>query len=104
MQGIRGKMTSQAGHAFLHAYWDSLGRFPKYAKQYKESKHTYKITCVVDTNLELEKLVTYKDISGFTMVTDVGLTVFKEPTTTCIGIGPIPESLCDNLKCLQLLV
>jgi len=104
IQGVRGKMASQAGHAFLHAYWDSLERFPEYAEQYRESEHVYKITCVVDTNLELEKMVTYKDKCGFTMVTDAGLTVFKEPTTTCVGIGPIPEELCDSLKHLKLLV
>ena len=104
MQGIRGKMASQAGYVFLHAYWDSLERFPEYAIEYRDSDHGIKITCVVETDLELKKLITYREIVGMTVVNDAGFTVFQEPTLTCVGIGPIPDELVGGLKNLKLLV
>lgn len=104
MKGIRGKMASQAGHAFLHAFWDSEKRFPEYAKNYLESDHAIKITCVVDSDSELEQIYrTYRDICGATDVIDSGFTVFNGPTRTCIGIGPIPPELVGELKNLKLL-
>lgn len=104
MQGVRGKMSSQAGHAFLHAYWDSEERFPEHAKTYKASDHAIKITCAVETDSELEELVQYKDVCGFTKVIDSGFTVFEEPTLTCIGIGPLPDDSVEKLKALKLLM
>jgi len=104
MNGIRGKMTSQAGHAFLHAYWDSEKRFPEYAEAYKNSDHAFKITCAVDTQIELEELYSkYMDVCGITKVVDSGFTVFGGPTQTCVGIGPIPMELAEGLKHLKLL-
>lgn len=105
MKGIRGKMASQAGHAFLHSYWDSEITFPEYAKLYKNSDHAVKITCVVETTEELLNLVdNYQDICGVTEVVDSGFTVFEKPTNTCVGIGPIPEELIgEDLKSLKLL-
>ena len=103
ISGIRGKMMTQAGHAYLHSFWDSEKRFPQYAKAYQNSDHAYKITLVVDTDEELLTLQNdYKNICGVSLVTDAGFTVFKEPTTTCLGIGPIPEDLIkENLKSLK---
>lgn len=105
MKGIRGKLATQAGHAYLHAYWDALERFPEDAKKYQQSKHPYKITCVVDTDLELEKLASLSQYVGFTKVVDAGFTVFNQPTLTCVGIGPINDDnpysgLLMNLKLL----
>lgn len=53
MKGIRGKMASQAGHAFLHAYWDAEARHRALAEAYRHSGRAYKITLVVDTDAEL---------------------------------------------------
>lgn len=105
MKGIRGKMTSQSGHAFLHAFWNSELNFPEHAEEYRDSEHAVKITCVVDTDEELWSLhARYKGICGVTSVVDSGFTVFEEPTLTCIGIGPIPEELIgENLRNLKLL-
>lgn len=104
MNGIRGKMIAQGGHAFLHAYWDSLNRFPEYAEAYKNSDHAFKITLVVEKTEQLETLRdAYKDLCGVSLVKDAGFTVFNEPTVTCLGIGPIPEDLIgDDLKSLKL--
>ena len=44
----------------------------------------------------------YKDICGTSLVTDAGYTVFQEPTTTCLGLGPIfEENIGDDIKSLQ---
>lgn len=92
MNGNRGKAMAQAGHAFLHSFWDSLDRFPSAALAYQGSDHAFKITLVVDTDDQLRALAeSYKDVCGISLVTDAGFTVFKEPTVTCLGIGPIRE-------------
>ncbi len=105
MKGIRGKMIAQAGHAFLHAYWDSEARYPEYAAAYRNSERAYKITLAVDTQAELESLEeAYRSICGVSLVVDAGFTVFDGPTVTFLGIGPIPEKLIgDDLKGLKTL-
>ena len=97
-------MAAQAGHAFLHAYWDSLERFPENAKNYKSSKHAYKIACIVETDLELEKLLALKEYVGLADVADAGFTVFGEPTRTCVGIGPVRTGtdIANRLQQLKL--
>lgn len=113
MNGIRGKMCTQAGHAYLHAFWDSVERFPGQhgfardepgdAEKYQNSERAYKITLVVDTVDELRALQEkYKDVCGTSLVTDAGFTVFNEPTTTCLGLGPIAEeNIGDDIKALK---
>ena len=107
MNGIRGKMCTQAGHAYLHAFWDAFsgGSVEKMqqAADYKNSDRAYKITLVVDTVDELKALQEkYKDVCGTSLVTDAGFTVFSEPTTTCLGIGPISEdNIGDDQKALK---
>jgi peptidyl-tRNA hydrolase len=104
MGGIRGKMAGQSGHAYLHSYWNSQESFPDDAIGYKNSKHPIKIALITENDEELFVLFEkYKKICGATLVKDAGFTVFKEPTITCIGIGPISEDKIDeDLKCLPL--
>jgi peptidyl-tRNA hydrolase len=109
MNGIRGKMCTQAGHAYLHAFWDAMkSEEVNYYKRgqaiaYQSSDHAYKITLIVDTVEELKALQEkYKDICGTSLVTDAGFTVFNEPTTTCLGLGPISEeNIGDDIKALK---
>lgn len=121
INGIRGKLATQAGHAYLHAFWDAnydhnaepftseevilAARKVDQAQAYYRTERAYKITLVVDTVEELKALQErYKDICGTSLVTDAGFTVFKEPTTTCLGLGPISEDLIgDDIKCLKTL-
>lgn len=104
MNGIRGKMITQGGHGYLHAYWDALERFPEDAKGYKDSDHARKITVKVDSEEELITLMEkYKDKCGVSLVKDAGFTVFKEPTVTCLGVGPIRDDLIgEDLSTLKL--
>lgn len=116
MNGSRGKLASMAGHAYLHAYWDSGKRacgfqhgFSEdalpHTMLYKQSERAYKITLVVDTVEELKKIEEeYKEICGVSLVTDAAFTVFNEPTTVCLGVGPIPnELITDTIKNLKVL-
>ena len=103
MNGIRGKMCTQAGHAYVHALQTAMKDFPELAQAYLDSDHAYKITLVVETVEELKKIQeAYKDKVATKLVTDQGFTVFKEPTTTCLGLGPIGEDMIgDDLKALK---
>jgi peptidyl-tRNA hydrolase len=121
MNGNRGKLAAQAGHAFLHAWWDSAERFSTerymdalfgYVTEgphisYKASGMAKKVTLVVDTTDELKALYeAYRPTCGVSLVVDAGLTCFAGvPTTTCLGIGPIrDEDVGEDLKCLKVLI
>jgi peptidyl-tRNA hydrolase len=106
MNGNRGKLGTQAGHAYLHAFWDAARRFPDDCPAYQDETHARKITLVVDTVEELKALqAAYKDVCGVSLVTDAGFTVFDQPTTTCLGIGPIADdNIGEDLKALKVLI
>jgi peptidyl-tRNA hydrolase len=102
MGGNRGKMIAMGGHAFVHSWWASFFslRHLWAALRYKFSRHAYKITLAVDTEEDLVALQDkYRKVCGVSLVEDAAFTVFKEPTTACLGIGPIAEkNLGDDLK------
>lgn len=121
MKGNRGKLAAQAGHAYLHAAWDSAARFRfqrgadtdwsrTYQRgiidDYKKSERAYKICLSVPTEKELIELhEKYKKICGVALIKDAGFTVFEEPTITCLGIGPIYESdIGEDLKSLKVFI
>jgi peptidyl-tRNA hydrolase len=109
---FEGKLAAQAGHAYLHAWWDaeerlsleegldSYGGCPsfEYTTYYHEVMRPYrygddarKVALVVDTVQELEELYEqFRPHMGATIVDDCGYTVFKCTTTTAVGLGPIP--------------
>lgn len=97
-----GKMASQAGHAFLHSYWDACVRFPEDAEAYKNAKHAKKITLLVNTDQEAINLYkAMEPLCGVTKVIDAGFTVFNEPTFTCVGIGPLDDENDDRAEKLR---
>lgn len=118
MNGNRGKFASMAGHAYLHAFWDSDSKYRSYygglggdspgnADLYKDSGFAKKVTLAVDTTEQLEAL--YERIKelpyGKTLVVDRGLTVFEGPTTVCIGFGPVPKrEVPYSLSILKVLI
>ena len=104
MGGVRGKMCAQAGHAYLHTFMNAMNETPELATAYLDSKHAYKIALVVDTVEQLQELQeSYKDVCSTKLITDAGFTVFEEPTTTCLGLGPISEDkIGEDLKALKL--
>lgn len=116
MNGNRGKLAAQAGHAYLHAYWDSLeagtldaGQAKMRtaaARNYKNSQAAVKVCLIVDTVEQLEALQqAYAEVCGTSLVKDAGRTVFAEPTVTCLGLGPIgPDDIGEDLKSLPVMV
>lgn len=106
MNGNRGKLAAQAGHAFLHGFWAASVAFPKAAKAYFESPGAKKVSLVVDTEADLFRLqAAYQSKVGTSLVTDAGHTVFDGPTVTCLGIGPIAEDqIGDDLRDLPVLI
>lgn len=114
MKGLRGKLASMAGHAYLHSYWDAIsGGIPlvnhnerfRQAQDYRNSGMAFKITLVVDTVEDLRQIQSrYKDVCGTSLVVDAGKTVFGEPTTVCLGLGPIDVALVgEDIKALRTL-
>lgn len=90
MNGSRGKLAAQAGHAYLHAWWDA----PRSrAAAYRSSVRAYKIALIAETDEQLQQLINeHSELTGTTYVIDAGLTVFDGPTATCVGIGPISQA------------
>jgi peptidyl-tRNA hydrolase len=102
---FEGKLAAQAGHAYLHAWWDAEDRwgfnslvgepFGDYANvmyKYRNGSDARKIALVVDTVAELEELYEqFRPHMGATIVDDCGYTVFNCTTTTAVGLGPIPS-------------
>ncbi len=104
---FEGKLAAQAGHAYLHAWWDAEDRFGaveggevyyfpegyrSIMQAYRYSDDARKIALVVDTVEELKELYeTFRPHMGATLVDDCGYTVFDVTTTTAVGLGPIPS-------------
>lgn len=105
-KGNRGKMHAQAGHAFLHAWWDAERRFPEAARRYREEQAATKVVLAAENEAELRRM--YEDVyplCGCTLVLDAARTVFPEPTVTFLGIGPISQEQAPEwLKALKPLV
>jgi len=116
MNGNRGKLAAQAGHAYLHAYWDAEARGSELPRgmdgyttpeQYRLFAKATKVCLVVETTDELRELeARYRPVCGVSLVTDAGLTCFDGvPTVTCLGIGPIRDKdVGDDLKALKVLI
>lgn len=102
---FEGKLAAQAGHAYLHAWWDAEKRwnyspsvdsttpssdYRRTMYEYKNGDDARKIALVVDTVDELYDLYEeYRPCMGATIVEDCGYTVFTEPTITAVGLGPV---------------
>lgn len=107
MNGNRGKLAAQAGHAYLHAYIDAYNRFTIDAVKYMSEGKATKVCLVVDNVDQLDKIQrAYIDKCGNSMVTDAGKTVFNGvPTVTCLGVGPIlRDEVGEDIKALKVLI
>ncbi len=93
MNGVRGKLGAQTGHAFMHAFWDADNRFPDAARAYRYSQRAYKVVLVVEDDAVLDEILeACRPIAGVTDVVDAAFTVFDKPTRTAVGVGPIRKS------------
>ncbi len=114
MDNNPGKMAAQAGHAYLHSWWNCIEliqymgreadkgspsanrdyqRLANTMNDYREGDDARKICLVVNTTEELRQLVEdYKGFTGTTLVEDAGYTITTPGTITCAGIGPLRDS------------
>jgi PTH2 family peptidyl-tRNA hydrolase len=89
----KGKMVAQGCHASLHSFYGS-----KVSMEWLKSGQK---KIVVSVNSEEELHAVFKDAkaAGLSchLVQDAGLTEFKEPTYTAVGIGPAEDSEIDKV-------
>jgi peptidyl-tRNA hydrolase len=89
-----GKLGGQTGHAFLNAFFKCEQMFPDRATAYRGEYLQAKIVLNgkdLNTIMQIHNECVQLNIPTH-IVRDAGLTVFNEPTITCIGIGPIEKN------------
>lgn len=127
---FEGKLAAQAGHAYLHAYWDAEDRFGDDAYpinygstaeyplgsghwiyeyqdtilDYRRGMDSRKIALVVDTVDDLKHLYElYRPYMGATFVEDCAYTVFTDTTVTAVGLGPVRDDWFEEGALLKRL-
>lgn len=102
----KGKLAAQVSHASLGAflkhlkkdYYNNIYTMDDIANRWLEGSF-FKVVLKVESEQELREIssqIQQKQIAVAEIV-DAGHTVFKEPTFTCIGIGPIESSTIDSI-------
>jgi len=91
----KGKMAVQAAHASVEAV---LKSDKKLVAKWRSEGMT-KVALKVSGLKELFKFKQMAEDSGMAtaLITDAARTFFKEPTTTCLGIGPDEDERIDEL-------
>lgn len=109
----KGKMCAQAAHASMKVFFDRLYSTDKgwAFDSISEAadvwiKGNFK-KIVLYVNSEAELLDLFKKVDGVlpcSLILDAGLTEFKEPTHTCIAIGPDTNENIDVFTSHLLLL
>jgi PTH2 family peptidyl-tRNA hydrolase len=91
----KGKLAVQVAHASVEAVLKS----DKKAVSSWRSEGMMKAVLKASGEKELFKYKQMAEDSGMTtaLITDAGRTFFKEPTITCLGIGPDEDEKIDEL-------
>jgi len=97
----KGKMAAQAAHASIHALLDSVlyDVGPTKLLVTWLTEGMTKICVRVDSELELMEINKKAYDAGLEvhLIKDAGLTEFKEPTYTCLSIGPDRADKIDKI-------
>lgn len=91
----KGKMVAQGSHACLYAYLKT----PKEIRDAWFGQRQTKICVSVDSEAELFAIFKAAEDAGLpaVLIQDAGLTEFKEPTYTAVGIGPCENDAVDQI-------
>lgn len=91
----RGKLAAQCAHASVES--GELSNRKKFEKWREEGMKKI-VLKVEDLNalFKYEKLAQKADLTT-AMITDAGRTVFKEPTITCLAIGPDADEKINKI-------
>jgi PTH2 family peptidyl-tRNA hydrolase len=94
----RGKIAAQAGHAAVLAAEVARKRFSKWWRAWIREGQC-KIAVKVEGERELLELKRQAENRGlpYALVYDRGLTELPPDTLTCLGIGPAPCELVDEI-------
>lgn len=100
-----GKIASQAGHAYLDAYLESLKQNPTKCAQYKQG-HGIKVCLTAKNEGQLRKLelACINRAIPHALINDLGYTCFEGRTTvTALGVGPIHREELPELQKMGLM-
>ena len=88
-----GKAEIQYGHATASVLYKAMLRDPERVARYM-AENQVKVSLEVATLDDLLKIEKKANARGVVneLITDAAFTVFKEPTTTCIGLGPMSKT------------
>lgn len=91
----KGKMVAQGSHACLYAYLKT----PKEVRDAWFNQRQTKICVSVDSEEELFAIHKAAEAAGLpsVLILDAGLTEFKEPTYTAVGIGPAEDDAVNQI-------
>jgi peptidyl-tRNA hydrolase len=98
----QGKLYVQTGHAFVSA---TLSADPDTVSRYMANEQP-KIVLKAKNEAAIHRAAKECQAAGINhyVVVDLGRTVFPEPTTTCVGLGPITRGeLPKFIAQLQLM-
>jgi len=101
-----GKIASQAGHAYLDAYLETLRKNEKRCAEYKQEHHGIKVCLVAKNEHQLNRLelACINRNIPHSLIEDLGYTCFGGQTTvTALGVGPIRQDELPELKKLGLM-
>jgi PTH2 family peptidyl-tRNA hydrolase len=93
-----GKIASQVAHGSLGSYEECKKKRPEWVESWKQSRWK-KIVAKVNSYEEITHLVEQASKMNipYFLVFDAGLTQVDPGTLTCIGFGPAPSHLMDEL-------
>lgn len=94
----KGKLAVQVAHASVSSFYKTLREKPEYAKEWLSNKQP-KVVVKVSGLKELYEIRDKADERGLitAVIQDAGLTELPSGTVTCIGIGPAPKHIIDEV-------
>lgn len=100
-----GKLAVQVAHASILAYEISKSKNPLWCKHWYQSGQP-KIVLKTHSLKDIEDIEEKARIVRLPViiVRDAGLTQLEPGTATCIGIGPAPTSIIDNITRMYKLL
>jgi len=94
----KGKLAAQVAHASVTCALKARNSRPKFFKDWIDGGQK-KVIVKAANKEELLQLKTKAEALGLitALIDDAGLTQLPPGTTTCLGIGPAPEDLVDQI-------
>ncbi len=98
----KGKLAAQAAHASVNALEKIQIKNEEWVKEWKEQGQEKIVLKIENEQKLLELFESVKQKFPAALIKDAGLTQLKPGTTTCFGVGPVPENeinaFTKNLK------